>query len=418
MNCSAGYAFCIFKANTRKNRFATCLRSTIQPPKPTSNLESLPDEILVQIIDHLNQFDILSLCIVNSRFYSLCMNKLFKRALLIACPSLDKPKFHRKLNTFIHTNFTIIHPDIDLKFFNSRVRKQFQVVVEVGSLPKQIKDAHYMKIHQLEEPNLLCISNLKYRMLQIDIDSHRNIQGYINAINRNRNTICFFKQLKFGCSENLPIEILEQLQGIFNGVNSLWLAYFRFHEQVLSLFQCENIKELQLSLAFGDDYIRFLPLIIKSMPNLKTLVINLVNIKFPIKALEQLSKCSLQKFCLDDSVFASLEKVKHNCNLIKTVFNYCGSSLELVKINLIIFSEHSTTLSTIDLFYISEYYDRHNSREMKQEIKQEIKDLVLWIKRNIRFYPKLQYFTFYNYSFVIDRSVEPCQWIEISSKEL
>ncbi|KAK6197383.1 uncharacterized protein RJT21DRAFT_142092 [Scheffersomyces amazonensis] len=127
---------------------------------------------------------------------------------------------------------------------------------------------------------------------------------------------------------------------------------------------------------------------------------------------EQFYKAPLQNICIDVRVSPHLAYIKEHCNLVKNLLNCFGSSLVIVKISI---TYEPTTLQTIDMFFYRSKYDYGIDYI---EIKQEIRNLVDWIKINIDDFPKLQYFTFYNYSFVIDRQVEPCQWIELSGQEL
>ncbi|KAK6201314.1 uncharacterized protein RJT21DRAFT_120364 [Scheffersomyces amazonensis] len=222
--------------------------------------------------------------------------------------------------------------------------------------------------------------------------------------------MCSFKKVQLSSIGLLGhLESVTQLQGIFSETNSLYLYSDGFCEAVLNaallLFRCENIKELQLS------YSGYYPYLVNSMPNLKTLVMNddryIRRCQF-----EQFSKAPLQNVCINVCISPQLAYIKEHCNLVKNLLNYFGSSLVIVKISI---TCQPTTLQTIDLFFYRSKYDYGIDYI---EIKQEIRNLVDWIKINIDDFPKLQYFTFYNYSFVIDRQVEPCHWIELSRQEL
>ncbi|KAK6197394.1 uncharacterized protein RJT21DRAFT_116326 [Scheffersomyces amazonensis] len=158
------------------------------------------------------------------------MNQLFKRAWLIS-PGSDNPIIHRKLNTFIHTSFTIISPIKYLEYGNSRFRKKFQVFVDEGPF-HEMNDAHYIKVAYFEDHEFFEKSMFEYRVLEIEFTNRTNIQTYINDIQRNKNFICLFKQLKISAGGHIPDEIIIQLKGIFFGINSLCLEIYKFHEQI------------------------------------------------------------------------------------------------------------------------------------------------------------------------------------------
>ncbi|KAK6198653.1 uncharacterized protein RJT21DRAFT_122240 [Scheffersomyces amazonensis] len=415
MICSLVYKFRTYKV--RKNRTAACLKSALQSPKPVKNLESLPDEILVQIIDHLNQLDVLDLCLVNSKFHELCMNKLFKRVLQCCDRGGSHVIFHRKLNTSIYTNFTVLsspfcsYRSSPFYPYSPNLGKDFPVFTEEKPYPTIILDDFCIEVIGCKDP-LLIDENVNINRITLwkDFYCDTGLQSESNTITRNRNDFCLYKKIDL-VIPRIAVSTLDRLQGIFGEVSSLCLDAFMLENTgypevdfcpLFSLFSCENIKELQLKFIRRRSFQYFL----KLMPNMKTLVINDPIFWVPDSPFE-ISKCSLQKFCLDVSDYM-IEGVKKNCNLIKVLLNTYGSSLELIKVNM---TCSPTTLTSIDLFYYCEDFNCN-------DFKQYTRNLVSWAKNNINNFPKLHYFTFYNYQFVIDRQVEPCQWIEVGGKEL
>ncbi|KAK6199946.1 uncharacterized protein RJT21DRAFT_120844 [Scheffersomyces amazonensis] len=202
------------------------------------------------------------------------------------------------------------------------------------------------------------------------------------------------------------IRVLSELQGIFPGVRSLAFnistkSQFPLHS-ILPLFCPEKIKEIQIGTnSYLHEY--FINLI-KLFPNIETLIVNSISRFLSNESLQSLSNTRLQKFSL--SVDYAIPRVHYYIGLAKDLLKNCGSTLQLVR-----FSTGPSTFLIIDLFYGPKENDY-------KEVKQHIRSLVDWVKERLHEYPRLQYFTFYNYSFFIDRQVEPCQWIEISGWEL
>ncbi|RLV91798.1 hypothetical protein JA1_003637 [Spathaspora sp. JA1] len=86
--------------------------------KNESSLMTLPDEILVYILSHLNQIHICRICMVNKRFYILGKAKLYhsiyitsSKFQLLISPNLHTP-FHRKFT--ISNRVKPLGPNIDL----------------------------------------------------------------------------------------------------------------------------------------------------------------------------------------------------------------------------------------------------------------------------------------------------------------
>ncbi|KAK6197862.1 uncharacterized protein RJT21DRAFT_141706 [Scheffersomyces amazonensis] len=375
----------------------------IYSPTRATSLESLPDEVLLQIIDHLNQLDVLDLSLVNSRFHSLCMNKLYKRALYTDLPII----LHRKMNSFLYTKFTVLNT------LHEPQNAKFQEAIDCSHCPvKSWKENYVISCKRWqsmlsEEFNQTSIQ--KFRMLRICLP--QGSYAYINDLKKEVNRLHSVEKLEI-CISDESSDDIKQLQGIFIGVHSLSLDVFTVNKfplhEVLALFRNENIKELKLS---NCTYLkRFLRTSIKSMQNLETLIINHPLLRIQKSTLKHLYNTPLQKFCLDIEPKESLNGLKYNIELVKALFKYCGSTLELVKINISPLFE-TTSFFSIDLFY-------PNGEDNCKGIKKSIKRLISWIKDNINRFTKLRYFTFYDYSFIIDRNVVPCQWIQISGKEL
>ncbi|KAK6197514.1 uncharacterized protein RJT21DRAFT_3604 [Scheffersomyces amazonensis] len=205
----------IWSRNDAKSTTA-CVNSSLQAPKLITSLEFLPDEILVEIIDYLNQFDVLALCLANSRFHSLCMNKLFKRVLFI------NPQWHqilhcRKLNTLTNTNYTILNKfeGIPWDKFKFCMGEEFDTDIY------QEGHDYYVRIDDYKEPIHPTdqFNQISYQLLWISL---RDIsQAYIDRI-KNTKIIGLFK--KVACSlVDTTVEILDQLQGTFVKVKSLIL---------------------------------------------------------------------------------------------------------------------------------------------------------------------------------------------------
>ncbi|KAK6197093.1 uncharacterized protein RJT21DRAFT_133742 [Scheffersomyces amazonensis] len=378
----------------------TCITSTPQLPESITNLESLPDEILVRIIDHLNQFDVLDLCVVNTKFYSLCMNKLLKRA-LIASPA-KKPIFHRKLNTFTYTNFTILHEK------HKCPMSKFKEIMESyynSFLYYHLSDDFLIDIEDIQKSTL---SNQFQRSIQmLTIDLRKASQSNIDSIQESKEELCSIKNVKLRL-KNTPVNYLKQLKGIFSGVISLSLSlkYDIVDGSILtstnSLFCSQNIKELQLEIP--QEYVvdDFIVSCIKFMPNIKILVI-LCSLfyEIPNNTLKLLADYSLDKFCIDyKRKIASNSYTETNIDLVKGLLNSCGTNLELVAIHT---DGYFTRLSTIDILY-------HIEEDKFEEIKESVESLIKWIDENIDQYPKLKFFTFYSCVFMIDRQVKPHKW--------
>ncbi|KAK6197384.1 uncharacterized protein RJT21DRAFT_116317 [Scheffersomyces amazonensis] len=236
MACSVANIVFIFN-ETWIYRTATCVKSTLEPPNPATSLESLPDEILVQIIDHLNQFDVLDLCLTNSRFYSLCMSKLFKRAFItLSDPDVENLQdyaiFHRKLNTFTYTNSTVLSGKYNSVYISSPIYK-FVKRFEIVEKEYRLFDEYYMTIDQFEKiafsHELINRHSSIFSSKPLRIDLSYRLGTYIEFIRSNRNFMCSFKKVILSSKGLLgDLEGVTQLQGIFSEANSLCLYSFFF----------------------------------------------------------------------------------------------------------------------------------------------------------------------------------------------
>ncbi|KAK6201068.1 uncharacterized protein RJT21DRAFT_113717 [Scheffersomyces amazonensis] len=396
MTFSAVNRFWICKTKAWKNRTVTCLNSTLQPHIPASSLGSLPDEILVLIIDHLNQLNVLELCLVNSRFHALCMNKLFKKALIVPC--ISDAIIHPKLDTSIYRNFTIVS--------NNKVwpREKFHVrILEGREVIRQTNekirfDGYYITKDDFKEPFVAQEQfNTNSIVWSQSLWHESELQTYINTIKRNRTSFCFNKVELIALPSS---DTLNQLQELFVGVSSIYFidARHNYFSTCLDLFSRENIEEVQINVLFDSSLLLFL---LGSLPNLKSLVINNIIRSEPM----EFSNCSLEKFCLDSNENSTLEDVIYDCSVIKNLFESCGSSLELVKINS---SFQETSCSTIDIFYSCE-------RDCF-DAEFEIDRLVHWINCNIGYFPKLKYLMLYNRLLLIDRKSRPYRCITIEHR--
>ncbi|KAK6204665.1 uncharacterized protein RJT21DRAFT_111230 [Scheffersomyces amazonensis] len=126
-------------------------------------------------------------------------------------------------------------------------------------------------------------------------------------------------------------------------------------------------------------------------------------------ALLKLPNYSLRKFSLDIMDNIPLAQCKGKCIFVKKLLDHWGSNLELVRVNKVSVAER-TALLTVDLFY-------DQIDDLDEAMRQEIESLVQWVKSNITKYPKLRYFVFYTYQFVIDRNGEECQWIQLTGNQ-
>ncbi|KAK6201160.1 uncharacterized protein RJT21DRAFT_113801 [Scheffersomyces amazonensis] len=418
MSCSVIHIFRNFISTPPNTQ--TCIESSVQPTKKATSLESLPDEILARIIDHLNQLDLLDLCLVNSRIYKLCMNKLFRVAFI---KPLNHRTFivHRKLNSLKYSQFTIVNP------VKCPRKKKFQRLVYYPGPNKPNKKYFYsMKygshatvydILHLKNVEKM-INQISSRKLIVHLSNRSNglIQDYYIKIKMLASTFGLFKRIHLSVRDN-SVETIKKLEGIFVGVNCLSITMFsrpRYidnSELTLSLVRCENITEFEIETVVPSHEDSFFYRMIKHMPNIKILIIR-IRIKPTSlhKTIELLSNYRIQKFCLDVLQSSAHKNVRQNCDIIKALLKSCGSTLELVRVNL--YENYTRVrLSTIDLFFSDE-------PDICEELKEEVRSLVSWVKDTITNYPRLEYFIFYNYQFVIDRKVEPCRWIEIHNKEL
>ncbi|KAK6201163.1 uncharacterized protein RJT21DRAFT_113804 [Scheffersomyces amazonensis] len=418
MSCSVIHIFRNFISTPPNTQ--TCIESSVQPTKKATSLESLPDEILARIIDHLNQLDLLDLCLVNSRIYKLCMNKLFRVAFM---KPLNQRTFivHRKLNSLKYSQFTIVNP------VKCPRKKKFQRLVYYpgpylpdGDYDFSFKYGSYANVvHFLYRKHAeKMINQRSSRILVICLyhQSEIGAQSYYNEVKILASAFGLFKRMHLSVSDN-SVETIKKLEGIFVGVNCLSMSmlfrpgYIDNSELTLSLVRCENITEFEIETEFPSHEDSFFYRMIKHMPNIKILIIR-VRIKPTSlhKTIELLSNYRIQKFCLDVLQSSAHKNVRQNCDIIKTLLKSCGSTLELVRVNLLK-DFTRVRLSAIDLFFSDE-------PDICEELKEEVRSLVSWVKDTITNYPRLEYFIFYNYQFVIDRKVEPCRWIEIHNKEL
>ncbi|KAK6200381.1 uncharacterized protein RJT21DRAFT_114797 [Scheffersomyces amazonensis] len=395
----------------------TCLDYSVQSTKRATSLESLPDEVLARIIDHLNQLDVLDLCLVNSRIHKLCMNKLFRVA-LIKHPVQRTFTVHRKLNSPNYSQFTIVNLE------KCPCKKKFQRLIYYPA-PNQdycfsVKYGYYTKIDHLWVPKKAkkVINQRSSRILIISMSnpSTREGQDYFYKVKSLASTLGLFKKMHLAVKD-ASVETIKKFQGIFVGVNCLSMSmlsspgYIDNCESSLSLFRCENITEFEIESICPSHEDNFFYRMIKSMPNIKILIIRIwVRPTSLHKTMELLSNYRIQKFCLDiRETFAHIN-VRQNCDIVKALLKSCGSTLELVRVN---YSGSFTRIKLlkIDLFFSNDY-------DICEELNEEVRSLVSWVKETITNYPRLKYFIFYNYQFIIDRKVEPYRWIEINNKEL
>ncbi|KAK6202830.1 uncharacterized protein RJT21DRAFT_132505 [Scheffersomyces amazonensis] len=385
-------------------RVSTVINSSSKSAKLPTSLQSLPDEILIEIIYHLNQLDVLELCLVNRRIYKLCRVRLYRRALVNSIGR--KIIMHRKINTFGYTHFTVVN-NLDQAEYN-----KFQHIIVPNLSPNNYgrSQNYFLPAKDYKEPlePKDQIHEKSYQILQVDLSSYRKSE-------RHSNQFIHFKKVELidMCSS---ISKLNKLKGLFSGTKCLSLEPIqvqkRYLNSVLSLFCLQNIKELEITMAHGIYRAFGLWKLMEAMPNIKVVVIQNDGSHFlaPMVgcAFRKLPNHSLRKFSLDISDNIRLPQCKGNCIFVKKLLEHWGSNLELVRVNKVSVAER-TTLLTVDLFY-----DQND--DLDQEMRQEIESLVQWIKSNITKYPKLMYFTFYTYQFVIDRDGEECHWIQLTGK--
>ncbi|KAK6200422.1 uncharacterized protein RJT21DRAFT_133087 [Scheffersomyces amazonensis] len=418
MPCSVLHKFRSFISTPPNTQ--TCTEYSLRPTKRATSLESLPDDILARIIDHLNQLDVLDLCLVNSRIHKLCMKKLFRVAFI---KPLEPRTFvvHRKLNSLNYSQFTIVNPK------KCPRKKKFQrLIFYLGpNSPNKnychsLKYGYYANIDHFLDPKRAekIINQRSSRILIINMcdQSTRAGKDYYYKVKSLASTLGVFKRIHLSVRDT-SFETIKKFQGIFVGVKCLSMSmffrpgYIDNCESSLSLFRCENITEFEIETDFPSHGDNFFYNMIKSMPNIKILVIRIcVKPTCLHKTIELLSNYRIQKFCLDVIRRQPHINVRQNCDIVKALLKSCGSTLELVRVSLCVrFARIG--LSKIDLFCSDE-------SDICEELNEEVRSLVSWVKDTITNYPRLEYFIFYNYQFVIDRKVEPYRWIEINNKEL
>ncbi|KAK6201250.1 uncharacterized protein RJT21DRAFT_132876 [Scheffersomyces amazonensis] len=394
MVCSVLQKLQDFMVGPCTTKEVTCLNSSASLPEIASSLESLPDEILSQIIDHLNQLDVVDLSLVNSRLYSLCMNKLYKRKLYFV--PRGRTIIHRKLNTFTHTNFTIVN---DCTFPQRGNFKESVIIWTIDYLQSNIDI--YNKLEGLDQ-----MTFEKFSLLHLRLNREPSYD-FVDQIKKMANKLGHIRNVELLLDEP-NIRAIHDLQGIFTGVRCLALRIYTKEQfplhSILPLFCPEKIQEIQIDTdrCLHENLIN----LIKLFPNIETLIVNSISPVLSNESLEPLSNTRLQKFSLFVDHEYAITMVDYYIGLVKDLLNQCGSTLQLVR-----FGMYPTTFLEVDLFCGPKKIDY-------KEVKQDIRNLVYWVKERLHEYPRLSYFTFYNYSFFIDRQVEPCEWIEISGWEL
>ncbi|KAK6198030.1 uncharacterized protein RJT21DRAFT_122898 [Scheffersomyces amazonensis] len=336
----------------------------------------------------------------------LCKNKLYRRVLVSNVGR--KLIIHRKLNTYGYINFTVVSNSAHIP--NSK----FQYIIGPNLLSDGYERGHnyflpaedYKQPFQPKDQH----NQRSYQMLQVNLKDH---WSSYEIAKKNSDSFCSFKNVEL-LSTCTPPTLLDQWTGIFDGAQSLSLDPLNINSHriasVIQLFCLENIKQVEIK--FSCNYTRTGILnLLKAMPNIKVLVfqnVEHVSLSTTVQyAFVKFPNYPLRKFSLDvlDTVTLSNSKLGF---YVKELLSCWGSNLELLRINKVSY-ENRTTLLTVDIFYEQE--------DVCEELKEEIKDLVEWINTNIRYYPRLKYFAYYSYQFLIDRDVEPCQWIELSGKE-
>ncbi|KAK6199449.1 uncharacterized protein RJT21DRAFT_141048 [Scheffersomyces amazonensis] len=378
--------------------------SSAKSPKLPIGFESLPDEILIEIIYCLNQLDVLQLCLVNRKIYKLCRVRLYRRVLVNSIGR--KIIIHRKLNTFGYTHFTVVN-NLETK------HKKIHHIIVPNLSPNKYRSSqnYFLPAKNYKEPLKPKdqIHEKSYQMLQVDLSS------YTKSEKHSKQFIHFKKvELIDICS---PLSKLKQLNGLFSATKCLSLEPMqiqtRYLNSVLSLFCLQNIKELEITLARGYYSSFALWKLMEAMPNIRVVVIQNDGSHFlaamVAHAFRNLPHHSVRKFSLDISDNIPLSQCRGNISFVKTLLDHWGSNLELVRVNKVSAAER-TTLLTVDLFY-------DQIDDLDEEMRQEIESLVQWVKSNITKYPKLRYFVFYTYQFVIDRVGGKCQWIQLTGNQ-
>ncbi|KAK6460786.1 hypothetical protein DFJ63DRAFT_315448 [Scheffersomyces coipomensis] len=96
--------------------------SHIWPERNLIYLDSLPDDIIFQILDNLNQFDVINLSLVNSTMYFYCMHRLFKHIVVYNYDSYGSDQMGICVQPGLHTKFyldyTIINKPTFLRLMN------------------------------------------------------------------------------------------------------------------------------------------------------------------------------------------------------------------------------------------------------------------------------------------------------------
>ncbi|KAK6197095.1 uncharacterized protein RJT21DRAFT_59088 [Scheffersomyces amazonensis] len=387
-------------ANYGRPYNTTCMNSPPQPQTPATSLESFHNSLLITIIDILNQFDVLNLCRVNSRFHSLCMKKLYKRVLVY--DNARRLVTHFRTNSIAYYNFTVI------KSLKRTPHHKFQHIIYLSNVKHETGQNYIIPADTYKKPPNINtqLNERSFHILNVNLKD--NSRSYIVCKNNLRNFKLFKKvELSSMCSS---LETLDRLQGVFDGAKSLSLDPIHLHGSnlysILSLFILKNIRELEIkkSSAFHNHDSLFK--LMKLMPNIRVLVLHdsgvfdvpgMVNF-----AISNLPNYPLEKISIDVLKSLKLSISKEYCHLVKKLLLNWGSALNLVKINRVRAGEE-TNLLTVDLFH---YQNFLAGKHLNLEIL-ELKD---FISVNFFKFPNLRYFTFYNHQYAIIWGSEGYSW--------
>ncbi|KAK6205449.1 uncharacterized protein RJT21DRAFT_117931 [Scheffersomyces amazonensis] len=228
---------------------------------------------------------------------------------------------------------------------------------------------------------------------------------------KNSKNFSLFKKVELS-SICTSLEALEQLKGIFVGVTSLSLDPIHLSETtlypVVSIFCSQNIREVEIknccTLQKEDSLFK----LFKAMPNIRVLVLQSSDSHVPAMvnfAILNLPNYSLQKFSLDMETPVPASELKEQLALVRTMVQYWGSTLELIRIHRVR-PQEKVSLLTVDLFHYQQYYT-------KKEFDEEISRLISHLLQ----YQKLKTFVFYDNQYLRKHRQDWIRWTDLSIKK-
>ncbi|KAK6203359.1 uncharacterized protein RJT21DRAFT_26617 [Scheffersomyces amazonensis] len=427
------------KAQTTEEEIEVIDDNVLLSQKYKITLDTLPRELVMEIINNLNQFDVLNLALVNSKLYWPCVEKLFKKILVYNKQDMNHIITNPELDTIFYKNFTVTNNYNMIKglhewkhphsmFVKNITIQNFKLSPEIESTMGEtfpfVQIQHYME--SIESLSIkvdelgLVLNSYKdiplHSLKKLSITFHSETEPNSVVINRLRGVFPQLISLKLIHLNAQVLDNFVSLQVQFGNVKSLSLQFKPLEDinvdLITSLFSLESITQLELTLEPSHSkplQMSIINHLVESLPNLRTFVLIHHRSDFGIfDIFRHISSAQLSKVSIHCKVanHSGLSYI-HLTSEIMRLFPF---SLEIIKISSSIHTKLKYDLDSIDKFFASQ----DDSIKTAPEDIEVIQNTIDLINQRSNLFSRLKYITYDDHQFVIKRKMGFAQALPIN----